>query len=291
MVFPKLQTVESPDNLRDRVERLLKESPKSTNNTHQLSLDLNIDRNSKYDIDIPCQSISAFLDFITDSMPDGDVYLFGGILRDLALFGRKGFNSDIDLVVEGDWSNLVPYLHHLNAHKNKFGGYRFMLCKWPIDIWNARETWAIKQGIVPYNGIVSLTNTTVLNWDAILMNWRTKKFICRHKFFEEINLRVLDIVLQQNPNPMGMAVRVFRHLCLKDAKKITPAAARYLANSARSYSFEKLRNAELKSYRESVILREVHRFFEHIDLSKNESIHHQFSIARSIMEKELGLTI
>ena len=43
------------------------------------------------------------------------------------------------------------------------------------------------------------------------MNWRTRAFIFKENYLDEIQSRVLDIVLEQNPDPMGMAVRVFRH--------------------------------------------------------------------------------
>ena len=175
MYPPKPQAVESAENLRDRVDRLFRKSVKSIKRVNQLSLDLSTAINDESKVDYPSQSVGNFLNLISDAMPNGNVYLFGGVLRDLALLGRKGFNSDIDLVVEGDWSHFVSYLQSLKAHKNKFGGYRLMVDGWPIDIWNAKETWAIKQGFVLYKGIASLTDTTVLNWDAILMNWRTRK--------------------------------------------------------------------------------------------------------------------
>jgi len=284
----KPKPVESSDNLRERVVRLLREPAKNSNRIDQLTLDLP-PINDESETDYPSKSISGFLDFITDVMPDGDVYLFGGILRDMALFGKRGFNSDIDLVVEGHWPQFALYLDSLKAEKNKFGGYRLMVGGWPVDIWNAKETWAIKQGLVPYKGIASLTETTVMNWDAILMNWRTRNFICRKNYFEEIKSRALDIVLEKNPSPLGMAVRVFRHLCLKDAKKITPFAARYLANSTKNYSFEEIKNAEIKSYGNTVIKSAIYRFFENIDTSKKQSLEHQFSIASNIVMGELEL--
>lgn len=288
MAIPKIQPVQSAENLIDRIDRLFREPAKKTNSVNQLSLSLPIKLKNEDKFDTPSQNIRKFLDFIAAAMPDGDVYLFGGVLRDLALLGRRGFNSDIDLVVEGDWSNLVSYLQSLKASKNKFGGYRLMLGGWPIDIWNAEETWAIKKGLVSYDGIYSLTCTTVLNWDAILMNWRTREIVCRKNYFEEINGRVLDIVLEKNPNPLGMAIRVFRHLCMKDAKKITVSAARYLANCAKSYSFNEIREAELRSYEKSAIEKPIYRFFEHLDASKNKDIYHEYSITSDIVAKELG---
>lgn len=289
MLLPEPNPVESADNLRDRVDRLFRETVKSLPRESQLSLDLSLMLNHEEKVDCPSKNIAMFLDLVSDAMPKGDVYLFGGILRDMALLGRKGFNSDIDLVVEGDWSHFVPYLESLKAHKNKFGGYRLMIGDWPVDIWNAEETWAIKQGLVAYKGVGSLTDTTVLNWDAILMNWRTKSFICRKNYFEEINLRVLDIVLDKNPNPLGMAVRVFRHLYLKDAAKITSTAAKYLAECVKIYRFDEIANAELGSYRNSVIERALYEFFRHIDTSEEKNLQREFGIASNIVEQRLGL--
>jgi len=290
MIFPKPLPIESIGNLRDRVERLLKKPVKSLHEPNQLSFDMPlIDNKNISNINHPSKNIAEFLNFITDAMPDGDVYLFGGILRDMALLGRRGFNSDIDLVVDGNWSNFVNYLEFLNAHKNKFGGYRLMVGEWPVDIWNARETWAIKKGLVEYKGIASLTETTVLNWDAILMNWRTRNFIYRKNYIDDINSMSLDIVLEKNPNPLGMAIRVFRHLCLKNAKKITPSAANYLAKCAKKYTYEEIRKGEISSYGNNVIHTAIYSFFKHINTSDDQNIKHQFNIASNLVKRELDL--
>jgi predicted nucleotidyltransferase len=240
-------------------------------------------------IDYPTKSIAEFLNFLTDALPDGEVYLFGGLLRDLALLGRKGFNSDIDIVVEGNWSSCVTYLESLGAHKNKFGGYRLEVAGWPIDIWNAKETWAIKQGLVQYKGIASLTETTVLNWDAILMNWRTRSFIYRENYFDELKSRKLDIVLVTNPDPLGMAVRVFRHLCSKDARKITALAIEYLVNCTKTYSFDDIKNREILSYGKTLIDPHIYKFFEHLKANEKLDMDSRISIASDILKKELGL--
>lgn len=289
MIPHRPQPVNSIDNLRDRVGRLFRTTTKLSNGQSQLSLDLPLTLNLESAINYPTKSIAEFLNFITDALPDGEVYLFGGVLRDLALIGQEGFNSDIDIVVEGNWSNCVTYLESLGARKNKFGGYRLEVAGWPIDIWNAKETWAIKQGLVQYKGIASLTETTVLNWDAILMNWRTRTFVYRKNYLEEIKSRVLDIVLEKNPDPLGMAVRVLRHFCLKDARKITSSAIKYLANCTKTYSFDDIKSREIRSYGNSVIEPAVFRFFEHLKSYEGLDIHSQFSIASDILKKELRL--
>jgi len=237
----------------------------------------------------PRDNIRDFLNFLSAALPDGDVYLFGGLIRDVALLGRRGFSSDIDIVVEGDWRSCASYLETLAARKNKFGGYRVEVDGWPVDIWKASETWAIRQGLVAYTGIASLTATTVLNWDAILMNWRTKAFVCSPDYLQTLRARLLDIVLEENPNPLGMAVRVFRHFCLKDAKHITSAAAKYLAACANTYDFETIKRAELQSYGRSVIDFPVFTFFQYFgecqDLDGNDG----FEIASILTKKKLGL--
>lgn len=284
------QPVDSIKNLRARVDRLFRKPSRGSSQRSQQSFDLPDASSPERAIHHPSGNVVEFLDFLTDAVPDGDVYLFGGVLRDIALLGRSGFNSDIDLVVEGNWSSCVGYLESLGASKNKFGGYRLEVAGWPVDIWNAKETWAIKEGLVSYKGIASLTETTVLNWDAILMNWRTRTFVCHENYLEAINLRVLDIVLEKNPNPLGMAMRVLRHLCLKDARKITHSAATYLANCTRSFSFEDIKSAEMRSYGNSVIDAPVYRLFKHLKKNDNLEIRSAFSIASDVLKKELDLS-
>lgn len=271
---------ESTSQLRGRVERLFSSVTQPSRRA------LRQQRVPKARQDYLGESIGDFVGFLSDAVPGGNLYVFGGVLRDLALFGRRGFHSDIDLVVEGDWSTLATYVEKLGAQRNKFGGYRLSLDEWPIDIWNARETWAIQRGLIEYKGIASLTETTVLNWDGILMNWRTRNFVHRRRYFEELRTRTLDLVLEENPNPRGMAVRVFRHLCLKDAKTITARLARYLARCANHYQFEEIRSAEIKSYGNSVIEKPVYRFFEVLDPSDAESLSHNWSVASDIIKRE-----
>ena len=260
-----------------RVARLVKETSRSRCAQDQPDLYENpYIVADKRCIDAPTSSMYEFLDYLCDVLPTGELYLFGGVLRDLAMFGRRGFASDFDLVVEGDWAHLTKYLERLEASRNRFGGYRLYVDRWPIDIWEARETWAIRERLVRYRGIESLTKTTILNWDAILLNWRTREVVCRPDYFFEIQQHLMDIVLTENPNPLGAAVRAFRHLCSKDAEKLTVAAAKYLGCAAKRHSPEFIVRAEIASYRNRVIDPTVLRFFEHLDTSSTTVMHRQF---------------
>jgi len=226
-----------------------------------------------------------FLGYLCDVLPAGELYLFGGVLRDLAMFGRKGFSSDFDLVVEGDWSHLKKYLENLGAIRNRFGGYRLYVEKWPVDIWAARETWAIREGLVQYRGIESLTRTTILNWDAILLNWRTREVICRPDYFPEIQQHLMDVVLTKNPNPLGAAVRAFRHLCSMNTEKLTVPAAEYLGGAAKRHSTESIVRTEIASYRNRVIDPMILRFFEQLDTSSASVMRRQFKEAMQLSVK------
>lgn len=208
------------------------------------------------------ESAADFFDYLSAACPNTEFFLFGGMLRDLAIFGINGFNSDIDIVTVGDWPDVSRLLDKYGATKNKFGGYRLQVKDWDIDIWNAEETWAIKNGFVHFDGIQSLQRTTILNWDSILMNWRTKEVICDEKYFDDINGRVLDVKLFENPDPEGMLVRILRHFHLKDAKKFSKRAIEYLTLLTNEIEFEDLNRREKKSYGENIIDEKEYSFFK-----------------------------
>ena len=256
-------------SLRRRVDELFKKDAKITKHLDQLSLDISDYEKQIMNRFFDSSDIANFIDFCSNIIIDGDIYLFGGIIRDLALFGKKGFNSDIDIVVDGDWTDLLPLLKKHDAVKNKFGGYRLYIGTWPVDIWEARETWAIKNGYVSYKGIASLNLTTVLNWDAILMNWRTKNFIYGENYFNELENRSLKVLLEDNPNPLGMLVRVFRHMYLKEAKKIEGGSIKYIANAVKQFSYDEIRAYEFKSYNSNLIDSRLFSLFSALNEESN----------------------
>ena len=279
----KNQIVETEECLRQRLVGLLGQPPnREVVNPNQLTLfeDLHVAQGTD-DVIGPRASIFDFLNFLCSAMPNGELYLFGGILRDLAWYGRRGFNSDIDLVVHGErryWKELVEYIDSgcNGVGKNKFGGFRLKVGEWPIDVWYAEDTWAIRKGLVKYHGIGSLTKTTILNWDAILLNWRTKKVVCAPYYFQQLREGLIDIVLEENPNPLGAVVRAFRYVCLNDAKALTPSAANFLNMAARKYSAEIIIKSEVRKYGDTVIYPTILTFFKKLDTSSDATIRRQF---------------
>ncbi|MCQ3000763.1 hypothetical protein NLO98_13500 [Pseudomonas syringae] len=173
---------------------------------------------------------SEVLSFITHLSHVGEVLVFGGLLRDIALFGSKGFNSDIDLVVDCSVEGLKAFFDGgKHAFKrNKFGGYRLEVGGWTVDVWPIRETWAFKHTPITYVGRESLLLTTITNWDSVIYSFKDKKIISSSCYLDCIRYGELDIVLTDNPNEAGVLMRVIKAICDKHAKVLMPRLLGYL---------------------------------------------------------------
>lgn len=259
--------------LRDRINHFFSNSDRG-DNFHQKSKDELDEIKFK-------SAITQFIDNLAYSLTDGDIYIFGGLLRDVAMIGSSGFASDVDIVVNGEIYNLFDFLKKHNAVLNKFGGFRLKVGSWPVDIWQADQTWAVKMGVVEYRGISSLLATTILNWDSILMNWRTKKIIFKENYFEDIVTGTLDIVQIENPNPVGMLVRVLKHMQHKNAKRITRKTLIYLNQMTNTYSFEEISNHEITSYKTTFISQGYYEYFKNYNVQNvgdYSTIQRQYSL-------------
>lgn len=170
------------------------------------------------------------LDFIRHLSDVGEVLVFGGLLRDIALFGAREFNSDIDLVVDCSVDRLASFFSRssLRFHRNKFGGYRLEVGGWTVDVWPIRETWAFKSNHIVYSGRDSLLFTTITNWDAVAFSFKDKKIISSPSYLECLRLGELDVVLTENPNEDGVLMRVIRAICDKRAQILMPRLVKYL---------------------------------------------------------------
>ena len=142
----------------------------------------------------------------------GRVVVFGGILRDLHLFGNKNFCSDIDLVIDTkDLDGFHNHMISIGAKFNRYLGYRTKIGIWRVDIWPLQNTWAHREGYVEIKGFEDLLNTTFFGCDAILYDISNKNLVTKRGYFEEMSMKLLEINLLPNPNPLGNSVRAFRY--------------------------------------------------------------------------------
>ena len=200
------------------------------------------------------QKKDASLLRLLDELPSiSPAYLFGGAIRDIALFGNRcPFKSDIDIVCDCQESQLRIFLEGFCVkeplRENRFGGFRIKTETRSIDIWSAENTWAFKQGILAYKGIHSLLETTITNWESILFPLHGGPLIYREGYFEDILRGYLDIVLVENPNPMGMYVKVLRSHACKGALEFSRRVLEVLRKAVSEHSFEDFVSYEKAHY-------------------------------------------
>ncbi|GGC89344.1 hypothetical protein GCM10007418_06310 [Halopseudomonas salina] len=177
----------------------------------------------------------------------GEVLVFGGLLRDVAMFGIKEFYSDVDLVVECEQESLDVFFQSIpNAYRNKFGGYRFQIGGWDVDVWSVRETWAFKKGLVNFIDRRSLLKTTVSNWDAILYSFKSRKIFVNSGYFEELKHGKLELVLAENPSELGVLMRLLRSIHDGRARYLMPKALAFLQDQLEKRTPEEIYDAQVE---------------------------------------------
>ena len=194
-------------------------------------------------------------------------YLFGGIIRDIAFDGileRDGVMSDIDVVCWGRNNfvdRLVKYCTgYEDIRRNKFGGYRISTRHWKVDVWDIRSTWAFRTGQISYQGPESILKTTITNWESILVRLdrahvNRGSVICDDNYFRDIARGYLDVVLEVNPNPIGMYVRILRAHASGRVLRLSRRAADLLRQAMSVHSFEDFSSYESGHYGHCLIER------------------------------------
>lgn len=165
---------------------------------------------------------------ISGQLPDSVV--FGGMLRDLALVGSAGFSSDIDVVTNASPVELLEAIVKFSPERNRFGGYRFVTNGCSFDIWCLADTWANREGLVSVNSFNDLLATTFFNLDAVAYHLTSQKILVREDYFDALSQRLLDINLERNPNPRGVALRALKLVQHKNVRLSPRLCAYVLAN-------------------------------------------------------------
>lgn len=179
--------------------------------------------------DEPLNERRAVSHFIEKLSFCADVFVFGGALRDISLWGAPHFSSDVDMVVRvHDERAYFETLEKFEADQNKFGGYRLQLDRWNFDVWEVTRTWAFTVGAVEARSHLSLLETTFFNWDAILYDWQAASLHHGQKYFSDLSEKYLELVLEENPNHVGSFVRALRTLCISDEIIAGPRLSKFV---------------------------------------------------------------
>ncbi|EPC8600252.1 hypothetical protein ACR240_002921 [Escherichia coli] len=193
----------------------------------------------------------VLLDTLACSCP---AWIFGGMVRDLGLFGVEGFSSDLDIVIGRSHEELFRTLAELPVKQlrfNKFGGIRFRYHDFEFDIWNLNETWAFREKLIFCEDESSLLNTTLMSWDAVLYDLRSEKIISKDNYLTDLNRRHLELVLHTNPNPSGSVTKILRTIFTKQVKSLGPELCHFLHHELTKKRYEVWHHYDVLHYQSS----------------------------------------
>lgn len=203
----------------------------------------------------PAYGIPQVNQLLSDVSQLGDCAIFGGMLRDLALVGGRGFSSDIDVVLaDSDAIQLEQWLcqQKLAFQRNRYGGFAIRLDKWLMDIWALQDTWALQQQSVVAPTFDALLQTTFFSWDAIVYDCSAKQLLCAPNYFDALQQGVVDMNFEPNPNLLGITVRCLRLLVLQQAS-LSLRLAQFLQQQLQCLSAAEILQREQQSYLNPVV--------------------------------------
>lgn len=126
------------------------------------------------------------------------VYLFGGLIRDVALYGAAANPRDVDLVVAGlSVAELGSAVRRWQISVTSFGGLELLVEGTRVDIWRLEDTWAFRKGWLSPISIEFLPKTTYLKLQAVVAQLRydgpTPGVIHQNGFYEALNCDCVEI--------------------------------------------------------------------------------------------------
>ena len=166
--------------------------------------------------------------------------IFGGVIRDLAVFGPTERPRDVDIVLAGASTHEIERIFGAwIVRRTRFGGVRLRVDKWMFDIWDVSSTWGINQlGLDPNFG--ELPKTTFLNVEAVAAeisaNPGRERKIYSSVFFKALEERIVNINFEENPFPALCVVRSLITAARLDFD-IGRALAEYIVHHARAEGF------------------------------------------------------
>ncbi|VTR91554.1 Uncharacterized protein OS=Cystobacter violaceus Cb vi76 GN=Q664_19455 PE=4 SV=1 [Gemmata massiliana] len=175
--------------------------------------------------------------------------LFGGALRDLMASGEKAEPRDLDLVLDSPLGDDLPGAGVENRF-NRFGGRRLKDGEYEIDLWPLARTWAFHALGIGSRDFTDLPRTTFLNVEALAVRLGASARRLGpwdEAFFRGFLDRMVEVNLEDNPNPLGCVVRslVTTH---KLGFSMGPKLVSYIHRHTRGRDLEELVNFQTLHY-------------------------------------------
>jgi hypothetical protein len=183
----------------------------------------------------------------------GEVALIGGAIRDLARCGRAGFASDLDFVIyDAPCDEVRNALIGVGGKSNRFGGFALRFHQWKVDVWHLEDTWARTVGARRVESISDLLSCTFFDWDAVIFDLKSGQLIYEEAYLSWLKNRVMELRLEENPNPAGSLVRALRRAALWQIR-FGPELSRFSSHYIRTFRWDDLVERDRRAFGSSVL--------------------------------------
>lgn len=198
------------------------------------------------------KTVSELRDLLNKTFGDFEKFsILGGMIRDIALNGKRGFRSDVDIVIDAPEEQIRELANTLKAEPNLFGGFAHISSRWKIDFWALKTTWAHRHGHIEANSIDDLIEGTFFDWDAVHYDIKNRQLYSQEGYLDKIRSRTLGVNLIDTPNAVGNAVRAVRRILIWDLRA-SQSLLEFLDKVVRDEGIEALTRYEKRKHRISI---------------------------------------
>lgn len=184
------------------------------------------------------------IDFWQNLTSITNCFVFGGFIVDF--LKNQNNHRDIDIVVDHFNEESKILLKKYNGLKNSFGGYKVDIDGVKIDIWEIRNTWAIKKmNYLDFDLFSILPSTSFFNSTAIIFSIKNNKLIFKNSFINYIKNNSLEILFEDNPYPELCILKTYQNY--KKGANLSNQLKRYILQKF-SISINKFENAQLRHF-------------------------------------------
>ena len=170
---------------------------------------------SKKIIENYLQQYPVTFDFYHKMLNVGDIYIMGGTARQLK--NKKSIKTikDIDFCIY--IKDQIEFEKIINDHiyrRNAYDGYKILNSEIPLDIWDVKNTWGFKNGLVKVDNddyFEKLVDTVFLNIDALVYDVSNDRWN-EQVYNSAMKNKKLDIVLRDN---QFVELNILRAIILK----------------------------------------------------------------------------
>jgi hypothetical protein len=193
----------------------------------------------------------SFNDFWQFLFVNGDFYIIGGAIR--AIYQNRK-PRDIDIIVKDGADQIIKKFSNKNKIiKNYYDGYKIDLDGIIVDIWDFKNHWAFKAGILDADEN-NLVESCFFDFDALVYS-PTTNYLNIDRFKQSIKSNTIDFIRHDskyiNSNP-GELTNVVRALIAgkKYNLSFSSAVTSYIKLYLKDVEFSSIKQCELRHYKE-----------------------------------------